>query len=217
MLEKLQHLVDGPLLLVGDSQFRQHFWSIGCDLGEHVLWRGVPLSFDADGNSRSWRMHRPDLVLDPASPLLPLLRLPPWFVVNSTALVSYQLQYTPLSREEMRTLAIANTSLIPSHIPDPNFPVYEASMNFTQDLFLDPAKHYRTMLFSSMAHFAADELLFPGFTDPTLISIFRAVLRTYYASLSGRMRSDQRVIVRAAGVGHSDCFSATGPLPEVGA
>ncbi|KAH9941120.1 uncharacterized protein BXZ73DRAFT_88307 [Epithele typhae] len=82
----VRHLVEkGGWLLIGDSVTENHFFSLSCILYPHV--RATPDYTGGGGFDRAWPQN---LYLNPSSPLLSSLKLPPGFDIANTPLVTFR-------------------------------------------------------------------------------------------------------------------------------
>ncbi|KAI0078652.1 hypothetical protein K474DRAFT_893448 [Panus rudis PR-1116 ss-1] len=217
----------GGWLLVGDSVTEQQFFSLSCVLYPHV--RAIPDYEHAHFD----RAYPQNLLLNPDSPLVTKLKLPPGFNLSSTPLVTYRRVDLMLSKDELLTL---HSEL---YHPPHTFSLFSQQSVWTMsphqymDIFQSPLPegNYGTLVINTAGHWVID--LFHGFRNHTksidegsgidqLLPFFREAMTRWADVVQSRLKSDigtvggrsRQVVVRAYNPGHPDCHSVRHPWKE---
>ncbi|ETW81157.1 hypothetical protein HETIRDRAFT_385902, partial [Heterobasidion irregulare TC 32-1] len=229
----------GGWLVLGDSITENHFFSLSCTLFPHV--RATPNYTENPYFDRAWPQN---LYLNPSSPLLSSLRLPPGFSIEETPLITFRRVDLLLEQTEIesvhRTLhpelyadgsdfALFSDEKFWSLSPSEYMPMFTAPL---------PRAHYATLVVSTAGHWTTT--LFGGLRDASrendgygiehVLELFAAAMRRWAEDVQRAMDEDRRVqtrkalaglrpvarqvVVRAYLPGHEDCHSFRAPWAE---
>jgi len=206
----------GGWLLVGDSVTENHFFSLSCLLYPHV--RATPNYTENPYFERDWQQN---LYLLPSSPLVPKLKFPEGFSIESTPLVSFRRVDFLLSREELEGLYNS------IYTPGANFSLFsnEAFWSLSPHeyvkQFTSKENNYQTMVVNTAGHWTTG--VFEGMKDSENkgggvgnILYFFQHATAMWADLVQRIlkesdRDDRQVVVRAYLSGHENCLNVFKP------
>jgi hypothetical protein len=213
---------NGGWLLIGDSVTENHFFSLSCMLYPHV--RATPNYTENPYFDRAWPQN---LYLNPGSPLIPTMKLPTGFSVESTPLVTFRRVDLLLDGPDLEALYSSIYS------PPPEFSLFSDEQfwsmpikNYT-DIFLAPLPeaNYRTLVISTAGHWTTT--VFSGLADETKVGNgIDEVLRFFthamekwadevQAILTEHGSRNKDVVVRAYLPGHDDCHNIRAPWDTI--
>ncbi|KAI0041294.1 hypothetical protein FA95DRAFT_710773 [Auriscalpium vulgare] len=206
--ELVRELVeDGGWFLIGDSITENHFFSLSCVLYPHV--RATPI-YDAHSSfDRAWPQN---LYLNPASPLISSLSLPPGFSIEQTPLVTFRRIDLLLSQADLRDLHRA-------HHPDTyaqnasfdlfsDEPTWSMSPSEYMPMFLAPLPEarYSTLIASTAGHWTTT--LFAGYHNSSeeevghgvkaLLPFFGEAMDSWAGDVQAALDEEKRRAARAA-------------------
>ena len=210
----------GGWLLIGDSVTENHFFSLSCLLYPHV--RATPNYTENPYFERDWQQN---LYLLPTSPLIPKLKFPKGFSVETTPLVSFRRVDLLLSREELEGLYKS------IYAPDANSTLFseEAFWSLSPheyvQQFTSKENNYQTMVVSTAGHWTTN--VFRAMEDPenkgggvgNVLYFFQHAV-AMWADLVQKIlnesdRNDRQVVVRAYLPGHENCFNLFEPYTYI--
>jgi len=213
---------NGGWLLIGDSVTENHFFSLSCMLYPHV--RATPNYTENPYFDRAWPQN---LYLNPNSPLIPNMKLPEGFSIESTPLVTFRRVDLLQTRDELLTLynSIYNPPAGFTLFSEEEF--WALSISDVVDLFLTPfpTGNYRTMIASTAGHWTTSVL--PGLADPNEMGYgINNVLRFFthamekwadetQALLTKRKAANKDVVVRPYLPGHDNCHNIRSAWTEI--
>ncbi|KAB5590092.1 LPS-assembly protein LptD [Ceratobasidium theobromae] len=178
--------------------------------------------------------------VNPSSPLVSQLRLPPGFDISRTPLVSFRRVDLLFEKHELDAIHRSmhhNGSSVPELIGPNAWATWDLSPSvyikqFTAPL---PEANYRALVVSTAGHWTTSTLNgardpndpSTGPTNPLMLKIFSEAVRVWTrqvsealsapsTSRSGVRNSERQVLVRAYLPGHEgDCHKASGPVEEI--
>jgi hypothetical protein len=212
----------GGWLLIGDSVTENHFFSLSCILYPHV--RATPNYTENPYFDRAWPQN---LYLNPKSPLIPTMKLPPGFSIESTPLVTFRRVDLLLNRTDLEELYDSLYSPLPefSLFSDEQF--WSMPIKNYTDMLLTPLPeaNYRTMVISTAGHWTTT--LFSGLADENKVGNgIEEVLRFFthamekwadevQTTLTQHGSGNKDVVVRAYLPGHDNCHNIRSPWTEI--
>ncbi|KAF5376227.1 hypothetical protein D9615_008547 [Tricholomella constricta] len=219
----------GGWLLLGDSITEGHFFSLSCSLYPHVI--ATPTYTPNSYFDRAWPQN---LYLNPDSPLVKKLSIPPGFDITKTPLATFRRVDLLLTQDELvhlheklHPVTAANFSLFSKEAawslsPKEYLPIFFEGGYST--MVVSTGGHWTTTLFGaygekSPAQFEGAK---PGIDG--VIDFFGHAMRSWadevQAALLDAARKDRgarkrQVLVRAYLPGHDDCHNIKQPWAEI--
>ncbi|GLB45042.1 hypothetical protein LshimejAT787_1901200 [Lyophyllum shimeji] len=219
----------GGWLLLGDSITEGHFFSLSCVLYPHVV--ATPVYTPKSYFDRTWPQN---LYLNPDSPLVKDLYLPPGFNMTGTPLVTFRRVDLLLTKEELVDL---HNTLHPDTTADFSLfseeAVWSLSPTYYMPLFFEG--NYSTMVVSTGGHWTTT--LFGGYGKDKpaafhgaklgidgVLDFFGHAMRKWADDVQGALKEAARkdegkrkrqVLVRAYLPGHDACHGNKKPWKEV--
>ncbi|EIM81062.1 uncharacterized protein STEHIDRAFT_67256 [Stereum hirsutum FP-91666 SS1] len=228
---------EGGWLVLGDSITENHFFSLSCSLFPHV--RSTPNYTENPYFDRAWPQN---LYLNPSSPIIPSLSLPPGFSIESTPLVTFRRIDLLLSQSEIESVHRSIHPEMYESESDPSVPEEERFKLFSDEAFwtMSPAEYmkiftsplpgarYGTLIVSTAGHWTTT--LFGGLRDESkedsgygiesVLELFRESMKVWAGEVQRALVEDQRrqmreaVVVRAYLPGHENCRNIKSPWEE---
>ncbi|KAF8149407.1 hypothetical protein B0H34DRAFT_667509 [Crassisporium funariophilum] len=222
---------DGGWYLVGDSVTENHFFSLSCILGPHVI--ATPTY-----NANSWfdRAWIQNLYLDPSSPIISSIKFPPGFNITGTPLVTFRRIDVLFSKEELvsihRNMPGQNQSL-PDYELFGEEGVWSMPLNDYIQEFLAPLPqgNYATMVVSTAGHWTTSTFSKanpPGISG--ILHLFEEAMKQWAGEIQTALWKDERssgsfrlmnsrkkrrAVIRAYLPGHEDCHNHREPYKEI--
>ena len=228
--QMVQDLVDqGGWLLLGDSITEGHFFSLSCTLYPHVI--ATPKYKPNSWFDRAWYQ---DLYLNPESPLLRRLRIPPGFNITTTPLATYRRIDLLFERKDLEEL---HRKIHPTTRSDFSLfseeETWSLSPNEYMPLFFN--RGYSTLVINTAGHWTTT--LFGGYgpKEPAafegakrgidgVIDFFGHAMRLWADEVQGALRDSanfdgglrkRQVVIRAYLPGHDSCRWHRKPLARL--
>ncbi|KDQ55664.1 hypothetical protein JAAARDRAFT_158990 [Jaapia argillacea MUCL 33604] len=225
-----QELVEeGGWLLLGDSLTENHFFSLSCLLYPHV--RATPNYTENPGYDRYWAQN---LYLKPTSPIVPYLKFPKGFNIETTPLVTFRRVDIFFTQPELVELH----DKIHPDLREEDFKLFgdestwTLSPNFYMHLFTAPLPeaNYGTLVMSTGGHWTT--WLFYGYRDESkpvegygingILEFFGDAMEEWAGIVQKTLDDDRKrqrqvkrqVVIRSYLPGHEDCHKHKEPLKE---
>lgn len=212
----------GGWLLLGDSITEGHFFSISCILYPHV--RATPNYTENPYFDRAWPQN---LYLNPSSPLISTLSLPPDFSIEHTPLVTFRRVDLLFNKTELVDLhkKLYNPPDTFELFSDERF--WSLSPKEYMPIFLTPLPeaNYGTLIVSTGGHWTTT--VFHGYRDESkkdsgygiegVLEFFNHAMKKWATDVQEALdahqrnrnnaghKTSRRVVVRAYLPGHEDC------------
>ncbi|KAF8149408.1 hypothetical protein B0H34DRAFT_802407 [Crassisporium funariophilum] len=223
---------DGGWYFVGDSVTENHFFSLSCILGPHVI--ATPTYIANSGEfDRAWPQN---LYLDPSSPVISSITFPKGFNIATTPLATFRRIDILFSKDELAKIH-RNMPGQDKNLKDfglfSDEGIWGVPLNDYIQEFLSPLPkgNYATMVVNTAGHWSETALakvnppgikgilhLFEEATKQWADKLQAALWKDERGSGSFRLmnsRKKRRAVVRAYLPGHYDCFEHRKPWSEI--